>query len=184
MDSLQIKTWSLQLIKSYGEPRKVVDTTYLRKLYCERQYTQMVGTIAAQLALNLTIRVGLVNSGGIEDACAWVDPQGLRGLYGTPEFRDSTIVVYLRRAYLEEVTFAEAVRAVSHELSHVVLDATAHPLRNEEKVVDLAVMHFGYRSVMQRRYVALGANGVPKGIHVTGYLTEEEIAYAKALMQT
>ncbi|MFA7302472.1 MAG: hypothetical protein WC030_01870 [Candidatus Paceibacterota bacterium] len=187
MNSTEIRTWVAQLSQSFGDPRKPVDTAPLQRLHSERRYGEMVSSIARHLALDLTIRVGLVNSGGKKDSLAWVDQQ-LYGHYGTREFKRSSVTVYLRRAFLETAPFEAVVRAISHELSHVVLDATINPLRREEKVVDLAVMHFGYRGLVRNYYDAVPttaeATASPVQEWKVGYLTEEEIAYAQRLMQT
>lgn len=64
--------------------------------------------------------------------------------YGTAAFKDTTIKMFIRKSFLEQSTYAKATIAIAHELSHIVLDSIQHPLRREEKAVDLTAMLLGF----------------------------------------
>jgi hypothetical protein len=97
---------------------------------------------------------------------------------------------------LNENKFEKVVMAIAHELSHVVLDAVGHRLRECEEAVDLTAMLLGYRDVylagseylevrpasawesfrLSLRSRFLGVQ--TRTFQSLGYLTPEEVRYA------
>jgi hypothetical protein len=94
---------------------------------------------------DISLRVGYVKSGGPLNAPAWVETPKPMPAFGTPAFKKLKLTMYLRKNFVEEVSFQVLVMAKSHELSHIVLNATGHPLRAVEPAVDLTAMYLGFR---------------------------------------
>jgi hypothetical protein len=98
--------------------------------------------------VEVKLRVGWVNSGGEnKDAPAWVQLPHNMPPYGSTAFKDLTITMFIRKSFLERSKYDQAAITAAHELSHIVLESINHPLRREEKAVDLTAMLLGFRKL-------------------------------------
>jgi hypothetical protein len=79
-----------------------------------------------------------------EKAQAWVKIPPAMPYYGTPEFKALKVDMFILKSFRDTSTWAEFAIVIAHELSHVVLDSIRHPLRDEEKAVDLTAMLLGF----------------------------------------
>jgi hypothetical protein len=108
----------------------------------------MVQRIKKAMNVEVKLRVGWVNSGGEnKDAPAWVQLPHNMPPYGSTAFKDLTITIFIRKSFLERSKYDQAAITVAHELSHIVLESINHPLRREEKAVDLTAMLLGFREL-------------------------------------
>src|SRR5438045_1253669 len=91
--------------------------------------------------------------------------------------------MFIRRSFAEARSYNEFAMTVAHELSHIVLDSIHHPLRTEEKAVDLTAMILGF-SYLYRR----GAHTVElvclheRVKRSLGYLSEPEVDTACCIL--
>ena len=183
-----IESYIDRLRTTFGSIKSPIEEEKLRSLYDTYDYVGMVGYIKNILHLDIRLRLGLVNKGG-PDAPAWIEtPMGM--LMFTPAFRQSFIVtMYVRKSFLKDSTFEQLVCAIAHELCHVVLNTTGHPLRQQEEAVDLTAMLLGFRD-----FYVTGCHSTRKltsdmphdiaGYEETrsGYLTPEEVGHAAMYM--
>ncbi|MFA6177449.1 MAG: hypothetical protein WC694_00965 [Candidatus Paceibacterota bacterium] len=179
-----IESYIDMLQKSLGLIKPPVEEEKLRDLYDSRNFGGMVSHIQETLRLDMKIRLGYVSKGGPKDAPAWVERPIDMPFYNSSEFRQTTVVVYLRKTFLRNGNFEEAVLAISHELSHIVLDAIKHPLRMHEIAVDLTAMLLGFRDfyVTGCQTAEPSISGNPYEIRSIGYLTPEEVSHAAKYM--
>lgn len=182
-----IERWVATLKNSFGAPRPPVSSERLRELFEKKDYHSMVGTIQGMLSLDLRISLGLVNSGGPANRPAWVGIPPLLPMPGTSAFRALQVTVYLRKAFLENVTFEVLVMAIAHEFSHIILNATRNPLRRQEEVVDLTAMLLGFHEFYLKGCNTTVAVSLPNGflavtVSQAGYLTLEEVKHATFCM--
>ncbi|MDP3962996.1 MAG: hypothetical protein Q8Q39_00695 [bacterium] len=203
-----IEDYTRQLAKSFGGVRDPVKTDELRKLYQKKNFVGMARHIRVHLGLTLNVRIAFVKSGGPPNAPAWIRHPARMPVFGTPEFRMTTVTIYLRNDFLKEAPFDTVVFALAHEFAHVVLEAIQHPLKKDEVAVDLAAMLLGFRDSycagclypVRKAQPAKPKNFRQTVMHalgrifkkeepsrfemgVIGYLTPEEITYAAALME-
>jgi hypothetical protein len=157
----------------------------LRSLHATRDYEGMVRLIKNTMNVEVRLVVGWVNSGGpneMKDAPAWVKLPTEMPFYGTEAFRGLTITIFLRRSFLEQSAYDQVAIAVAHELSHVVLESTKHPLRRCEKAVDLTAMLLGF----SRLYESAGHTEERFGNITTrrhlGYLSPHELQIANQIL--
>lgn len=188
MSNHQLLSWVRSLQRSLGEPRPLVDTEPLRLLHEQRKYVEMASLIKRSLGLDFNLSVGLVNSGGPENAPAWVETPRHMPIYGSRAFRELRVITYFRKSFLSTAPFGTVVLAMSHELSHIVLDSIHHELREEERAVDLTAMFLGYRKLYlnyteNKTESFLGDPNTTLVAHY-GYLSLSEIKYAVTLMRT
>jgi hypothetical protein len=149
----------------------------LKALHKSRDYEGMVRLIRSAMSLDVRLLVGWVSSGGPKEmaqAPAWVELPANMPFYGTPEFKKLSIRLFLRKEFLESHSYDKVGIAIAHELSHVVLDSIHHPLRKEEKAVDLTAMLLGF----SRLYMV--AAHTSKG--TLGYLTSSELGAAARIL--
>lgn len=149
----------------------------LRALHRLRDYEGMVRLIRRAMNLDVRLLVGWVNSGGpkgMAQTPAWVEIPANMPFYGSAEFKKLSIRMFLRKEFLEENSYDKVAIAIAHELSHVVLDSIYHPLRKEEKAVDLTAMLLGF----SRLYMV--AAHTSKG--TLGYLTSSELSAAVRIL--
>jgi len=164
----------------------------------------MIRHVQETLELDMKLRVGLVSSGGPEKSPAWIDLPMNMPPYGMATFKEMRLTMHVRKSFLHERPFEMVVVGIAHELSHVVLSGTHHPLRREEEAVDLTAMALGYRDFFrrgceyatvsqvtkQRSFLrSLFALRTPSALsetisttHRIGYLTAEEVAFAAKIM--
>jgi hypothetical protein len=192
----QIRTWVSTLTQLFGDPRPLIDQKPLQKLHAEARYIELVEAMVPGFGLPTSPTIELAESGGPPGACAWVTFK-TRSFLGL--FPHTTAQVSIHTEFLARAPFAVMVSAIAHELSHIALWAKEHSLNKEEKVVDLLAMFFGYRGIWQTQFAVdevvhcrvwtpdmskpLVVPLVQKAPYETSYLTEEEIIYAKMLMQ-
>ena len=165
-----------------GGVRPLADRQVLRLSFHGRDFTKLVATIKSLVRLDLRMRVGIYNSGGRE-APAWIELPRRMPPYGTDAFRRVMATLCLRREFCEGSSFETIVCAIAHEMAHVILEATGHPRRADEKMVDLTAMLCGFSEFYSvgttRRETRSGGTVV----HRFGYLSEDEVEFAARLMR-
>jgi hypothetical protein len=161
-----------------------ISTGLLKKLHEARDFEGMLRAIKRTMNIEARLIVGWVNSGGpkgFETAPAWIEMPAHMPFYGTSAFKDITIKLFIRRSFLWENSFDRIAIAIAHELAHVVLNSIHHPLRAEEKAVDLAAMLLGFSQL----YLT-GSHKI-EGTYATkhkmlGYLTRSELRAASRIL--
>jgi len=193
-----IQSYIAQLRASLGE-MKPVSEARLRELFGRQDYTSMVKVIRDKMGLDLRVRVGVVNEGGPVGAPAWVSAPKPMPRFGTAEFQQTLVTVFLRKTFVSSHNFEEVAIAIAHELSHIVLFGINHSLQECEEAVDLAAMLLGYRdlyiagSFCEVRpasfwgrlslFIEKRVTGVERRTYRTfGYLTPEEVKYAAVIL--
>jgi len=200
MRDAQIRDWVEQLTRSLGNPRSPADFSMLERYWRANDHTAMLRAIRAALRLNMRLTLARVNSGGPEGAPALVAFDRPVPMFGTRAFADFRAVVYIRKEFLVETSFGPVVIALAHELSHIVLEAIAHPLRDVEEAVDLTAMLLGFCDfyvsyTRHERIVGIGERAslwrrllgrrpdISVQTHHIGYLSLDEVRYAASLMR-
>jgi hypothetical protein len=94
----------------------------------------------------------------VQNALAWVSIPEKMPYYVTPAFKELTLHISILKSFRDRSAHDEFAIAVAHELSHVVLESIQHPLRKEEKAVDLTAMLLGFSYMYRlashtRRYI-------------------------------
>lgn len=174
MRKILVEDWTRQLRDSFGS-KAPIDEARLRMLYDSADYAGMVGEMMHILSLDLRLRLGLVRTGG-RAAPAWIETPLLMPMFGTQEFRQMRVTMYLRNEFIASNGFEQVVNAIAHELCHVVLNSTMHALRHQEEAVDLTAMLLGFRD-----FYVTGCRDLIKGRQY-GYLTFEEVSHAAWFM--
>ncbi|MFA6969521.1 MAG: hypothetical protein WC217_02910 [Candidatus Paceibacterota bacterium] len=185
-----VESYIDSLKASLGPVRRPIAEENLRSLHENKDYAGMVGHVKSSFHLDTGIRLGLVKKGGPE-APAWVEQPVHMPMFGTSQFRQLIITMYLRKSFLAVVGFEEVVCAIAHELSHVVLNSIHHPLCRQEEAVDLTAMLLGFRDFYVTGCRSVRDVSTPQDIHdgrkvietkTQGYLTLEEVSYAAEYM--
>jgi hypothetical protein len=154
----------------------------LRSLHEAQDYEGMVRLVRKTMNVEVKLKVGWVNSGGPESAVAWIILPHDMPLYGTKEFNDMTITMYLKKSLLKERTSDQVSIAIAHELSHVVLESTRHPLRKCEKAVDLTTMLLGFGRLFETASHTKERVGDYIKTFDLGYLSEKEMRAANEIL--
>lgn len=199
MRDSQIQEWVRTLTGSFGKLRPAVQNDEFQALHAKREYAEIIALLKRNLRLDMQLRLGFVNSGGPKGRPSWIVMPAEMPLYGTQSFRNTLVTLYFRKTFLAEAPCGALVVAAAHELSHVVLAATRHPLRETEEAADLTAMLLGYHGFFLQDSYYLGAapeqNHPFKGFSALselfpgfgsgslGYLTQEERCYAFGLMR-
>jgi hypothetical protein len=93
------------------------------------------------MKIDTNLRIGWVNSGGMENAPAWIQLPAKMPFYGSKAFREMTITMFLRRSFLDHVAIA-----IAHEFSHSSLFLT--PWRRRGVASVASVRYFRLRARM------------------------------------
>ena len=151
-----------------------VSTRELKSLHRAKDYEGMVRLIRQAMNIQVRLTLGLVNSGGHKtkdgrEAPAWIRMPQRMPPYGTAAFRDLQLTMFIRKSFLAQSAYDEAAVAIAHEFSHVVLESIGHPLREEEKAVDLTAMLLGFRLLYK--------TACYKELHYYGGVTRKWLGY-------
>jgi hypothetical protein len=126
--------------------------------------------------LDVRIQLGMVNSGGNPKNPAWVSLPKSMPYYGTSAFRQTMVPLFIRKSFLEKASTEEVASAISHELSHIILEGLHHPLRTKEEAVDLTAMILGFAEAYET------VHGNRTGFSL-GYLSAREVRYAVRILR-
>lgn len=127
--------------------------------------------------MNVNVRLTLHWTDQVHgNAPAWILLPKKMPYYGTPEFAKIGIDMFIRKSFAEARPYNEFAMAVAHEFSHVILDSIHHPLRREEKAVDLTAMLLGFSYLYRRGAHTTERVGLNRFANRTlGYLSEREL---------
>lgn len=174
MRRVEILRWVEQLEAVFGSARPPIDTTELYERYQAQDYGGMLAIVAKSMRLDMKLRIGYVKSGGPKKAPAWVNMPAVMPPYGTHAFKETLVTVYVRKEFLNMYSFPTVIAMMAHELSHVLLNSIGHVARGQEEAVDLTAILFGYGE----HFVVKGDGFTDR----TGYLSIEEVKFARAIM--
>jgi len=116
------------------------------------------------------------NSPSNREAKAWIRLPNDMPNYGTQAFKDLKLDMFILKSFAHQSRYHEFAVVVAHEFSHVILESIRHPLRTDEKAVDLTAMLLGFS--YSYRLAAHAVRAYPGNIVETsriGYLTENEL---------
>src|SRR5262245_59747093 len=102
--------------------------------------------------------------------------------HGTEAFRKLKLRMFLRKSFLEECDYDQVAVTIAHELSHIELDSIRHPLREEEKAVDLTAMLLGFRLLYRSACYKERRSGNTTTSRTLGYLSQNEIEFANEIL--
>jgi hypothetical protein len=110
------------------------------------------------------------------NARAWIILPEKMPYYGTPAFKKLKLDIFILKYYAATTSYREFAITIAHELSHVVLESIQHPLRDEEKAVDLTAMLLGFSYFYRTTAHAAQFVGLQRvGKSHLGYLSEREL---------
>ena len=133
-----------QLVASLGRVTAPINAPELRRLHAVADYPRMLGWIKNQMRLDLRVGLRVVDSENAKTPM-WIEIPRPLPAYGSPEFKQTRVIVNVRKQVLDKDPFEFIVAGFAHELSHVVLFSICHPLQHSERAVDLTSMILGYR---------------------------------------
>jgi hypothetical protein len=137
------------LLGALGGVTPVVDPTVLKQLHGQAEFAKMLGWIKNSMHLDLRVGLRIVDTGNATTPM-WIETPRSMPPYGSQEFRNTRVIVNVRREALDRYPFDWIVAGFAHELSHVVLFSIGHALQKSERAVDLTAMILGYRDFIAR----------------------------------
>ncbi|MDB5194052.1 MAG: hypothetical protein JWN50_66 [Parcubacteria group bacterium] len=147
MREQEIRSWIKSLGAAFRTPRPPIETFALKERFEREDISGLVTLVAKSMKLDMRLRIGYVRSGGPEKASAWIMNLDTVPMFGTEAFRRWMATICIRKDFLKVAPFEAVTFAIAHELSHIVLSSTHHPLKKVEEAVDLGAMFLGYRDI-------------------------------------
>jgi hypothetical protein len=198
IEGVYMQAVDLQSVNAYIEGlsglrvREAVDTRIMWRDYCSGKYSDVKGA----LGLSCQLQLAKVSSGGPSGVPAWVNlPEHAEHipLFGSRLFSESRFVVYVRKEFLFQRDIHEITCAFAHECCHIILESVRHPLRKEERAVDLAAMLLGFSevylqnvgsepSIVERLWAKVSKKSPLYEGTTLGYLTPTEIRHAHSII--
>ena len=134
--------------------------------------------------MNVGVRLTLHWTSGpapshIPNAPAWISLPPKMPYYGTPAFNEMKLDMFLLKQFARRLPYDQFAIMDAHELSHVVLDSIGHPLRRDEKAVDLTAMLLGF----SRLYFVASEKVTGQKRTTLGYLTSGERLSAAYILE-
>jgi hypothetical protein len=177
----EVKLYLSQLRQALPSTPPVSEAA-LKALRAGRDYEGMVQAVRKAMNVDVRLRVGWVNSGGVDGAPAWVSLPTKMPFYGTKAFSELTITMFFRKSFLEECGYDQIAIAIAHELSHVVLESLEHPLRSKEIAVDLTAMLLGFRKLYASGAYKEWRSENRISTQQLGYLQPDEVQFVEQLL--
>lgn len=185
-----------QLVASFGV-RMDFDARMAKRYFSRGELARVIREIKNFMGLSCSIGVTLVKSGflafaqqsptlteatknelrhmphGRRSVAAIVSYPASLPLYGSPEFSDASFSLLVDAGHFARQSYEVFVYGMAHELSHILLASSRHPLQDLETAVDLSVMVLGFG-----KFMMIGSIIKERSY---GYLTrhQREIAYAE-----
>jgi hypothetical protein len=158
----------------------------IKALHRKKDFGAIVRLIRSTMNVNVRLTLHWTDrpaSNGHKQAPAWITVPENMPYYGTPAFRELKLDVSILKSFAANSTYQEFAITVAHELSHVVLDSIKHPLRREEKAVDLTAMLLGF-SYLYRTAAHSVKRVDSHTIRTTklGYLSPDELEAASRIL--
>jgi hypothetical protein len=193
IDLLDVKKCLGMLVASFGLKIPFDPEAAEEFFYC-RQYGRCIGEIKRHFGIGLTLRVQHIRDQreGIwfprdfpidsllisryydeKREPALVGTNDSLRLFGTKAFENSTLMLYLHPT-AKEGSFEQFAAVIGHQMAHILLHATFHPLRRSEVATDLLAMVMGFHAIIH------GANIQSSG--KIGYLHEDVCSFAFGLI--
>lgn len=149
----------------------------LKALHRNREFGDIVRLVRSMMNVDARITLHWTNNpSSSRQAKAWIRLPNDMPTYGTQAFKDLKLDMFILRPFAHQSRCHEFIAVVAHEFSHVVLESIGHPLRTEEKAVDLTAMLLGFS--YSYRLAAHAVRTYPGNVVETsriGYLTEDEL---------
>ncbi len=210
-----IEEYVKKLSVSLGGVRPPVPEETLRDLHEAHDILGMVDYVRGTLNLPVRINIEVLNDSDMDLQDKSFGRRGVARIafpeamppYGTGAFRKVKCEMWIRKSLAYQAPLPSLVKTIAHELSHIVLYAVQHELRDEEEAVDVTAMVLGYRNickagcvynetVFEERKPSFLRRALDRFFcrttvireeilvtHSNGYLTVEEVYYAADLME-
>jgi len=149
----------------------------VKALHRKREFGGIVRLVRSMMNVDARITLHWTNDPpSNREAKAWIRLPNDMPEYGTQAFKTLKLDMFILKSFAHQSRCHEFLVVVAHEFSHVVLESIKHPLRTEEKAVDLTAMLLGFS--YSYRLAAHAVRAYPGNIIQTsriGYLTEDEL---------
>jgi hypothetical protein len=184
MPDIDVKAYIDQLRRTlpYVPPLPV---EAIKALHRKRDFGGIVRLIRSTMNVGVNLRLHWTSDApkGSENARAWIMLPEKMPHYGTSAFKKLQLDIFILKSTRDKSTYDEFAITVAHELSHVVLESIEHPLRNEEKAVDLTAMILGFSYLYRSAAHTVRTVGYNQfQHHQLGYLSEKEMDVAAKIL--
>lgn len=184
MSEIDVKAYLDQLRRdlTYVSP---IPVQTIKTLHKKRDFGGIIKLIRRTMNVDvgLTVHWTSTPSTGNPNALAWIEIPQKMPYYGTAAFKKLKLDIFMMKPFVETKPYDEFAITVAHELSHVVLKSIEHPLRNEEKAVDLTAMLLGFSYLYRKAaHTSRWINDTTIQNSHLGYLSEREISRASKIL--
>jgi|GEM_PF-1784003 len=164
----------------------------LAKLHSNNGFGDMLRAVADMLSLDCKLTLNIWTQPGFRDAPLHIFIPNPMPLFGTRQFREYHFTIDAHKGALRHYPFPMITFGLAHELCHLVLFATQHPLHKDELATDLAAMMLGFsefeiawtnskaRSALWVLFQRLAVSNGDPTKPPAGYLSYAQIEYAHA----
>lgn len=141
----------------------------IKALHRKREFGAIVRLVRSMMNVDARITLHWTNGpSSNRQAPAWIRLPSDMPEYGTQAFKDLKLDMFILKSFADQSRCHEFLVVVAHEISHVVLKSIGHPLRTEEKAVDLTAMLLGFS--YSYRLAAHAVRAYPGNIYKTSRL--------------
>jgi hypothetical protein len=117
----------------------------IKALHRKREFGGIIRLVRSMMNVDARITLHWTNNPpSNREAKAWIRLPNDMPKYGTQAFKDLKLDMFILKSFAHQSRCHEFIVVVAHEFSHVVLESIGHPLRTDEKAVDLTAMLLGF----------------------------------------
>ncbi len=181
----QIKQYIDQLVSFYGHCDPIKETA-LSILFQQNLYGECLRQIMIYMRLKTRIKITYLPTHAYQDdkSLGYVTIPETLPFIGTPAFKEMLFVICAKAEAKQN--FHTFVYMLSHEVSHIVLHGSNHPLKQSEMATDLCTLVFGFEEFVSKGRCTIASNPVlgSQSLVTTGYLSHEQVLFATSYLRT
>lgn len=159
-----------------------INRNLLEGLFNEKKYTEIFSVMKNHMGITCRLSVKCITTKrNPSDSPATVDIPENFPLFGTSAQKNLVI----KLTFYKELTdsFFVFIMAISHELSHIVLNSVAHPLKTSEEATDITAMILGYGLYYELGNTTFKEENFKRYFSKLGYLSFEEVVNVLSIIE-
>jgi hypothetical protein len=124
----------------FAQPRTFLAGCEGAPLSANGEFGGIVRLVRSMMNVEARIVLHWTSNSPTQEARAWVTLPKDMPAYGTQAFKNMKLDMFILKSFAHRSSCHEFLVVVAHEFSHIALESIKHPLRTEEKAVDLTAM--------------------------------------------
>lgn len=178
----QIKQYIDQLVSFYGlcEP---IQEKALAILFEQNLFGECLRQVMRYMRLKTRIKITYFfdHAYKCDESLGYVEIPPIVPFIGTPAFKEMLFEICAKSEAKQNVY--RLIYMFSHELSHIILHGSNHPLKYSEMATDLCAFVFGFENFIIKARCQITITPMETKFSIIGYLSAEQMLFASLYLK-